>query len=192
MPERQDVTQLLAAWSAGDHEALNAVMPVVLDELKRIAGAYLAREPHAQTLQVTALVNEAYLRLVGVQSTAWESRTQFFALSAQIMRRILVDHARARLGQKRGGGALHVVIEPGMVIASGSPERLITLEDTLLSLEKLDGRKSRVVELRIFGGLTNEEAARVLGVSERTVLREWQLAKAWLARELNQAGADER
>ena len=191
MPESRDITQLLTAWSERDREALDALMPVVMDELKRIAGAYLAREAHARTLQATALVNEAYLRLVNVRSNGWEGRAQFFALSAQIMRHILVDHARQRLGPERGGGALHVPLEPALVIGAGPPQALLALDDALRSLERIDPRKSRVVELRLFGGLSNEEAAHVLKISTRTVIREWQFAKVWLARELNYAAIAE-
>jgi RNA polymerase sigma-70 factor, ECF subfamily len=185
MPASSDVTQLLEAWSAGDRQALDELMPVVMDELKRIAGAYLAREPHAQTLQTTALVNEAYLRLVKVRPDSWQNRAQFFALSAQIMRHILVDHARAQLGPKRGGRLRHVALEPALVITGSASGALVALDEALISLEKLDPRKTRVVELRLFGGLSTEEAAEALGISPRTVAREWQFAKAWLARELD-------
>jgi RNA polymerase sigma factor (TIGR02999 family) len=185
MSDPPDVTQLLAAWGTGDREALNLLMPVVMQELKRIAAGYLAREPKGHTLQTTALVNEAYLKLVRVHSSTWESRAQFFALAAQIMRRILVDHARARRGPQRGGGVAHVPLEPDVSAGAVSPHRLLALDDALLTLEKRDARKGRVVELRIFGGLSNEEVAHVLGISERTAFREWQFAKAWLARELN-------
>jgi RNA polymerase sigma-70 factor, ECF subfamily len=185
MPASSDVTQLLEAWSAGDRQALDELMPVVMDELKRIAGAYLAREPHAQTLQTTALVNEAYLRLVKVRPDSWQNRAQFFALSAQIMRHILVDHARAQLGPKRGGRLRHVALEPALVITGSAPGALVALDEALISLEKLDPRKTRVVELRLFGGLSTEEAAEALRISPRTVMREWQFAKAWLARELD-------
>lgn len=184
MPATPNVTQLLKAWSGGDRQALDALMPLLMDELKRIAGAYLAREPHARTLQTTALVNEAYLRLVNVRSSSWEGRAQFFALSAQIMRRILVDHARAQLGPRRRGGVQRVPLESALEISPHAPRAVVVLDDALLSLEKIDPRKSRVVELRIFAGLTNEEAAQVLGTSSRTVMREWQFARAWLAREL--------
>jgi RNA polymerase sigma-70 factor (ECF subfamily) len=185
MPASSDVTQLLEAWSAGDRQALDELMPVVMDELKRIAGACLAREPHAQTLQTTALVNEAYLRLVKVRPDSWQNRAQFFALSAQIMRHILVDHARAQLGPKRGGRLRHVALEPALVITGSASGALVALDEALISLEKLDPRKTRVVELRLFGGLSTEEAAEALGISPRTVAREWQFAKAWLARELD-------
>ena len=185
-----DITQLLEAWTGGNRAALDALMPSVIDELKRIAGAYLAREPHARTLQTTALVNEAYLRLVQVRPHAWENRGQFFALTAQIMRRILVDHARTQLAEQRGGGSPHVVLEPALMAGLSGPQSLVGLDDALLSLERMDARKSRIVELRLFGGLTNEEVAEALGISARTVIREWQFAKAWLARELNYALPD--
>ena len=184
MPTPADVTQLLAAWSRGDRQALDALMPLVMRELKQIAGGYLARERRVDTLQITALVNEAYLRLVRVESGTWENRQRFFALAAQIMRHILVDHARARLGPRRGGEAQRVPLDD---ISFPSPEptpALIRLDDALVSLERLDPRKSKVVELRVFGGLSTGEIAGVLDTSERTVLREWQFAKAWLAREL--------
>jgi RNA polymerase sigma factor (TIGR02999 family) len=186
-----DITQLLEAWTGGNRAALDALMPSVIDELKRIAGAYLAREPHARTLQTTALVNEAYLRLARVRPHAWENRGQFFALTAQIMRRILVDHARTQLAQQRGGGSPHVALEPALVAGLSGPQSLVGLDDALISLERMDARKSRIVELRLFGGLTNEEVAEALGVSARTVIREWLFAKAWLARELNYAIPDE-
>jgi RNA polymerase sigma-70 factor (ECF subfamily) len=187
MPESPNITQLLTAWSRGDRDALDALMPHVMRELKRIAAGYLAREAHADTLQVTALVHEAYLRLVHVKPESWENRTRFFALAAQIMRRILVDHARAQLGPRRGGAAPHVPIDEALVISAESTPSLVRLDDALLSLERQDVRKSRIVELRVFGGLTNGEVAEVLGISERTVLREWQFAKAWLAQEVERS-----
>jgi RNA polymerase sigma factor (TIGR02999 family) len=136
-------------------------------------------------------VNEAYLRLARVRPHAWENRGQFFALTAQIMRRILVDHARTQLAQQRGGGSPHVALEPALVAGLSGPQSLVGLDDALISLERMDARKSRIVELRLFGGLTNEEVADALGVSARTVIREWLFAKAWLARELNYAIPDE-
>lgn len=190
MKPRPDITQLLKACTGGDRAALDALIPSVIDELKRIAGSYLARERHAGTLQTTALVNEAYLRLVQVRPRAWANRAQFFALTAQIMRRILVDHARAQLAEQRGGVSPHVALEPIVMNELKGPQSLVGLDDALLSLEKMDARKSRIVELRVFGGLTNEETAEALGISERTVIRNWQFAKAWLARELNYAVPD--
>src|SRR4051812_40521057 len=190
MQSGPDITQLLEAWTGGNRAALDALMPSVLDELKRIAGSYLAREPHARTLQATALVNEAYLRLVQVRPHAWENRGQFYALTAQIMRRILVDHARLQLALQRGGGSPHVALAAAIMNELSGPKSLLGLDDALLSLERLDARKGRVVELRVFGGLSNQEAAEALGISERTVIREWQFAKAWLARELNYALPD--
>lgn len=183
MQPEPDITRLLEAWTGGDRAALDALMPSVLDDLKRIAAAYLAREPHARTLQATALVNEAYLRLARVRPDAWDNRGQFFALTAQIMRRILVDHARAQLAENRGGGAPHVPIDSTMM--APSQPSLVGLDDALLGLEKVDARKARIVELRVFGGLSNQETAEVLQISERTVNREWHFAKAWLARELH-------
>jgi RNA polymerase sigma factor (TIGR02999 family) len=185
MDSGPDITELLAAWTGGNRAALDALMPSVIDELKRIAGRYLANEPHARTLQTTALVNEAYLRLAQVRPHAWENRGQFYALTAQIMRRILVDHARAQLALQRGRGAPHVALDTGVTDELSRPKSLVGLDDALLSLERLDSRKGRIVELRVFAGLTNAEAAEALDISERTVIREWQFAKAWLARELN-------
>lgn len=180
-----DVTALLAAWTDGDRDALDSLMPHVMRELKRIAAGYLARERRADTLQVTALVNEAYLRLVDVRPAAWESRARFFALAAQIMRRILVDHARAQFGPRRGGRSPHVSLDDALVVSDESTPSLLRLDDALSALEQHDARKSRIVELRVFGGLSTREIADVLGTSERTVLREWQFAKAWLAREVS-------
>ncbi len=185
MTHGPNVTQLLVAWRGGSREALDALMPLVMVELKRIARAYLAREANAETLQTTALVHEAYLRLITVQPGNFEVRTQFYALAAQIMRNILVDHARAQLAERRGGGARVVWLNPEFPIAASTHESLMAVHDALSSLEKLDARKGRVVELRLFGGLTNEEVASALGLSIRTVIREWAFAKAWLSRELN-------
>lgn len=184
----QEVTSLLRSWHDGDRAALDELMPVVMDELKRIASAYLAREHNAQTLQTTALVNEAYLRLVGVQPQGWECRSQFYALAAQIMRRILVDHARANKGPKRGGFWRKVAFEDALLVSSVDAPGLTELDAAMITLEKLDPRKSQLVELRLFGGLSNEEAAVVLGVSLRTIVRDWRFSKAWLARELDVGG----
>jgi len=186
-----NITQLLQAWTGGDRAALDALMPSVFEELKRIAGAYLAGEPHARTLQTTALVNEAYVRLAQVRPYAWDNRGQFFAMTAQIMRRILVDHARAQLAQQRGGGSPRVAFDAAALGQLRGPESVLGLNDALLSLERMDSRKSRIVELRIFGGLSNSEIAEALSLSERTVIRDWQFAKAWLARELGYTPPDE-
>lgn len=185
MESSPDVTELLAAWTGGNREALDALMPTVIEELKRIANRYLANEQHARTLQATALVNEAYLRLVQIRPHSWENRGQFYALTAQIMRRILVDHARSQLAFQHGGGAAHVSLDHDVSEDLSGPKSLVGLDDALISLERLDSRKSKIVELRVFGGLTNAEAAEALGISERTVIREWLFSKAWLARELN-------
>ncbi|MEO6759895.1 MAG: ECF-type sigma factor [Saprospiraceae bacterium] len=160
-------------------------MPIVMDELKRIAGAYMAREANAATLQTTALVHEAYLRLVKLQPRSFEARAQFYALAAQIMRNILVDHARAHLTERKGGGARVVWLDPDFPIAASTHRSLMNVHDALSSLEQLDPRKGRIVELRLFGGLTNEEVASALGLSTRTVIREWEFAKAWLSRALH-------
>lgn len=181
-----DITRLLAAWRGGDRAALDDLMPLVMNELKRIAGAYLAREANARTLQTTALVNEAYIRLVGVQPVGWECRGQFYALAAQMMRRILVDHSRERASFRRGGAWRQVSFEDALLVTDDAVPRLTELDEALTSLEKMDPRKSRLVELRLFAGLSNEEAADVLGISLRTVVRDWQFAKVWLARELEQ------
>jgi RNA polymerase sigma-70 factor, ECF subfamily len=180
----EQITEMLHAWRGGDRAALDQLMPIVMDELKRIAGAYLSREAGARTLQTTALVHEAYLRLVGVQPEGWENRAHFYALAAQMMRRILVDHARARRGLKRGGAWRIVPFEESMPFSAEAAASFSELDEALKSLEKADPRKSKLAELRLFGGLSNEEAASVLGISLRTVVRDWQFAKAWLGREL--------
>lgn len=184
LPE-PDITRLLEAWTGGDRAALDALLPSVIDELKRMAASYLAREPHARTFQATALVNEAYLRLARVRPNAWENRGQFFALTAQIMRRILVDHARGQMAEYRGGRAPHVALDAAIENAPPRSHSVVGLDDALLSLEKIDERKARIVELRVFGGLSNQETGEALNISERTVNREWHFAKAWLARELH-------
>lgn len=182
--ETEHITEMLNAWRGGDRAALDELMPIVMDELKRIAGAYLSRESGAQTLQTTALVHEAYLRLVGVEPEGWENRAHFYALAAQMMRRILVDHARSRRGLKRGGAWRLVPFDASMPFCPAAADQFSDLDEALKSLEKADPRKSRLAEMRLFGGLSNEEVASVLGVSLRTVVRDWQFAKAWLGREL--------
>jgi RNA polymerase sigma factor (TIGR02999 family) len=184
-PAPHEVTELLRAWGAGDQKALTRLTPLVHEELRRLAHRYMARERPGHTLQTTALVNEAYLRLVGVHGVTWQNRAHFFALCAGMMRRILTDFARARNYQKRGGGQAPLALEESRLGTGprGSAD-LLALDDALKGLQKLDPRKSQVVELRFFGGLSAEETAEVLKVSPETVLRDWRTAKAWLYREL--------
>jgi RNA polymerase sigma-70 factor, ECF subfamily len=182
------VTQLLLAWKQGEPSALENLIPLVQAELRRLARRYMIGERHGHTLQTTALVNEAYLRLVDCQQVNWQCRAQFFALSAQLMRRVLVDHARARDYQKRGGGAYKVTLDEAI---GGPQERghdLVALDDALQAPAEMDLRKSRVVELRFFGGLSVKETAEILHVSQDTVLRDWRLAKSWLRREMSRGG----
>ncbi len=183
-PAVHEVTKLLAAWSAGDEAALEQLTPLVHDELHRLARRYLAGERPGHVLQTTALVNEAYLRLIDWKDVRWQDRAHFFGLAAQMMRRVLVDIARARGRAKRGGNAVLVSLSEA---EGGSPEQsadLVALDDALNALAELDPRQSRVVELRFFGGLSLEETAEVLRVSVGTVRRDWSLARAWLYREL--------
>ena len=185
------VTVLLRAWSAGDRTALDRLTPVVYDELRRIARRHMRNERMGNTLQTTALVNEAYLRLIDVHNVAWQDRVHFFAVSAQMMRRILVDAARARASAKRGGQGKRVnhstAFNLDQIPDTGSQRggELIALDDSLTALAQFDPRKAQVVELRFFGGLSVEETAEVLKISPQSVLRDWKLAKAWLLRELD-------
>ena len=181
----EEVTRLLAAWGDGDRSALDRLIPLVERELHQLAHRYLSRERPGHTLQTTALVNEAYLRLVDQRRTRFESRTHFFAIAAQIMRRILVNHARDRAAEKRGGGVRKVSLDDAAVLSDERAEELVALDEALDTLAELDGRKARVVELRYFGGLSVEETAEVLGVHPNTVTREWGQAKAFLHRELH-------
>ena len=176
---------MLKAWSDGDEAALEQLIPLVYQELHRLAHRYLGRERAGHTLQTTALVNEAYMRLVDWQSVEWQNRAHFFAISAQLMRRILVDFARSRRFAKRGGGAPQVAFDEAMAIAPKRGLDLVALDDALTSLAALDPRQSQVVELRFFGGLSIAETAEVLKVSPGTVRRDWSLAQAWLHRELS-------
>jgi RNA polymerase sigma factor (TIGR02999 family) len=178
------MTDLLAAWSDGDREALDRLLPLVERELHNLAHRYMSRERQDHTLQTTALVNEAYLKLVGQTRVRWQNRAHFFAIAAQIMRRILIDHSRTRRYQKRGGGAPELPLEEAAVLSDERASELIALDDALVALEKIDERKARVVELRYFGGLSVEEAAEVLSVSADTVGREWRRARAFLLREI--------
>jgi RNA polymerase sigma-70 factor, ECF subfamily len=178
-----EVTQLLLAWGKGDPAALEALTPVVYDELRRLARHYMGNERAGHTLQATALVNEAYMRLVDIHKVQWQNRAHFFAMSARLMRRILVDSARSRKYQKRGAGAQKVSLDERLLVAEPGRD-LVALDDALNELAKVDERKSKVVEMRFFGGLSVEETAEALGVSVDTVMRDWKLAKAWLLREL--------
>jgi RNA polymerase sigma factor (TIGR02999 family) len=188
-PSSQEITQWLVAWSNGDSAALERLIPLVHKELRRLAKRHMRqerrREQHGVTLQTTALVNEAYLRLIGARNVQWESRAHFFAIAARLMRRILVDYARSRNYVKRGGAAQRVSLEDAAVFSAERAPDLVALDDALDALAKIDERKGRVVELRFFGGLSVEETARVLGVSPETVLRDWRLAKSWLLHELD-------
>jgi len=175
----QDVTRLLVEWSNGDQAALEELMPLVYEELRRLAGRYMRRENQGHTLQTSALVNEAYLRLIDQKKVHWQNRAHFFGVAAQLMRRILVDHARSRARAKRGGGAQMV----SLAEQAATPKEIadvIALDNALKDLAKIDPRKSQIVEMKFFGGLTNEEVAEVLKVTSRTVEREWRKAKAWL------------
>ena len=183
-PSPQEVTQLLRAWSDGDQQALQQLIPLVYDELHRLAHRYMARERPGRTLQTTALVHEAYLRLVDWKNVRWQNRAHFWAISAQLMRRILVDFARARGYAKRGGDAQQVSLDEALEVSEERSAELVALDDALSRLAGTDSRKSQVVELRFFGGLSVEETAEVLKVSADTVLRDWRLAKVWLLREM--------
>ena len=184
------VTRWLVAWSGGDQSALQRLVPVVHGELRRLARREMRRERPGHTLQTTALVNEAYLRLVDMSGVTWNDRAHFFAMSARLMRRILVDHARSRLYKKRGGGARPVTFDEGLVVASDPRPDLVALDEALEALATLDARKSQVVELRFFGGLSVEETALALDISPSTVMRDWRLAKAWLLKELDGRSRD--
>jgi len=185
----QEVTCLLHAWVGGDRAALDRLIPLVYDELHRLAHIYMTRERPDHTLQSSALVNEAYLRLVDAGRVEWRNRAHFFAISANVMRRILVQFARARGSKKRGGNAHSVSFEEGRIAAPGRNRDLVALDDALEALARLDAREAKVVELRFFGGLSAEETAEVLNVSSKTVLREWEHAKVWLMRELKRGDA---
>lgn len=179
-----EVTHLLLAWSDGDQVALDQLMPLVYTELRRLAHRYLVGERVGHTLQTTDLVNEAYLRLVDQTQMQWQNRAQFFAVSAQLMRRILVDYARTRHAARRGGRALQVTLEAAAEVSADRSAEMVALDDALTAMAKFDERKSRLVELRFFGGLSIEETAEALKLSPGTVMREWTLAKAWLQQEI--------
>ena len=178
------VTRLLLAWRQGDDAALERLIPVVYQELRRIARRYMAGQRPSHTLQPTALINEVYLRLVDCQLVNWQNRAHFIAVCANMMRRVLVDYARSKQYQKRGGGAVQVSLDEGLIPSAEPGRELIALDDALNALAEVDARKSKVVELRFFGGLTTQETAEVLNVSQDTVVRDWRFAKAWLQNEM--------
>jgi RNA polymerase sigma factor (TIGR02999 family) len=183
-----DVTRLLVAWRQGDQVAQAHLLPLVYDELRRLAHRYLQRERPDHTLQATALVHEAYLRLIDQRQAQWQNRAHFFGLAAQMMRRILIDHARQHHAAKRGGAEQKLSLDEAVWVSAERTTDLVALDDALTRLAVLDPQQSRIVELRFFGGLTIEETAEVLGVSPATVKRDWSMAKAWLYRELRTRG----
>jgi RNA polymerase sigma factor (TIGR02999 family) len=183
--EQPEVTGLLKAWSGGEQSALDRLTPAIYRELHRIARRYMRNERAGNTLQTTALVNEVYLRLIDVKNVDWQHRAQFFAISAQMMRRILVDAARARGSRKRGGGAEKMNVDDVAVVSPEPEQAIVALDLALEEFAKLAPRQARVVELRYFGGLSEEEIAEAMKISTRTVERDWQLARSWLMRELN-------
>ncbi len=184
-PPPADVTQLLLAWNDGDQVARDELMSVVYQELRRLAHHYMRRESPGHTLQTSGLVNEAFLRLVDQRDVQWRNRAHFFGIAAQMMRRILVDYARSRRYAKRGGGIPNLSLEEALIVSDGRTAEVVALDETLQRLAEIDPRKSRIVELRFFGGLSIEETAEVLAVSPGTVMRDWTLAKAWLRREMS-------
>ena len=187
----REVTHLLLAWRHGEKDALDKLIPVVYEELRRLAHGYMRAERRDHVLQTTALVNEAYVRLLDCSRVNWQNRAHFLAISAQLMRRILVDYARSQRSKKRGGAATRISLE-GFEIASPGPDPdLIEIDEALRSLALVDARKCQVVELRFFGGMTAEETAEALGISSDTVLRDWKLARAWLARELKKSNNEQ-
>lgn len=189
-PNPNEVTQLLVAWSNGDSSARDALMPLVHDELRRLAHRYMDRERGNHTLQTSALVNEAYLRLIDQKNVHWQNRAHFFGIAARMMRRILVDYARKRGFAKRGGNLQPVPLDEAMIVSPERAAEVVALDDALNCLAELDQRKSQIIELRFFGGLSIDETAEVLGVSSGTVMRDWTFAKAWLRREITKQNHD--
>jgi RNA polymerase sigma factor (TIGR02999 family) len=181
----KEVTELLLDWGSGDRSAFDKLMSLVYDELRRLAHQYMKRERGGHTLQTTALVNEAYLRLIDQTQVRWQNRAHFFGISARLMRHILVEHARSHARLKRGGGALRVSLDEAAVVSEGRAAEILALDEALASLEAVDPRRCQVVELRYFSGLNNEETAEALGISPNTVVRDWNMAKAWLRREIS-------
>jgi RNA polymerase sigma-70 factor (ECF subfamily) len=186
-----EITELLVAWSGGDKKALDELMQVVYEELRRLAHRQLAKERQDHTLQTTALVNEAYLKLVDQKRVKWQGRSHFFALSSQLMRRILVDYARSRQYAKRGGGKSALPLDEALIVAPERASEMIALDEALTELAKHDERKARIVELRFFAGMSIDETAELLGVSAGTVMKDWTLAKAWLQREMDRSNSNQ-
>jgi RNA polymerase sigma-70 factor, ECF subfamily len=185
MNNQTDITELLIEWNGGDEAALERLMPLVYDELQRIARRHLRRESNPATLQATALVHEAYLRLIDQKRVSWQNRTQFFAVAATMMRRILIDRARRRISDKRGGGEVKISLDDGAInISDERAAELVALDEALVKLAAQEPAKARLVELRYFGGLSIEETAAVLGVGTATVVRQWRIVKAWLYKEI--------
>jgi RNA polymerase sigma factor (TIGR02999 family) len=189
MTTQHEITRLLADWSNGDRQALEKLTPLVYDELRRLAGRYLRQERSGHTLQSTALVHEAYMKLVGQNNVRWQNRAHFFGIAAQMIRRILVDYARARKADKRGSGAEKLSLDEAIALPGGQDLDLVALDDALEGLAKIDPRQSRLVELRFFAGLTIEETAEVMQMSLATAKRDWVSAKAWLSREVRRQSA---
>ena len=187
--DTKEISKLLRAWSGGDQTALNGLTPIVYDELRRLAHYYMERERPGNTLQTTALVNEAYMRLVDYKRMQWQDRAHFFAVAAQVMRRILVDHARTH-NIKRGAGVQHIALDDVAVVSADRTADLVALDDAMNALARLDPRKVQIIEMRFFGGLSVEETAEVLKVSPATVRRDWSIAKLWLYRELGGGASD--
>src|SRR6185295_7276665 len=187
MSSEEEVTALLRRWRDGDEAALNKLTPLVYDELHRLAHKYIRRERPGHTLQTTALVNEAYVRLVDQNSVDWQNRAHFFGVAAQVMRHILVDYARQQTAVKRGGGLERFNLDEGLIVSKESAAELVALDEALKALSNLYPRRSKVVELRYFGGLNNKEASEILNVSETTIERDWRFARAWLFREMRPA-----
>jgi len=186
VPSNHEVTQLLKAWTTGDDQALEKLTPLVYGQLHQVAQRYMAGERPGHALQTTALVNEVYLKLVDCRQMNWQDRAHFFAVSARLMRRILIDFARSRGYLKRGGGAFHLSLDDTPSVCHEPDAQLLAVDDALNALAAIDERKSKVVELKFFGGLSIEETAAVLKVSQETVVRDWRLAKSWLLRELSE------
>jgi RNA polymerase sigma factor (TIGR02999 family) len=189
MTSQHEITRLLAEWSNGDRQALEKLTPLVYDELRRLAARYLRQERAGHTLQSTALVHEAYMKLVGQNNVQWQNRAHFFGIAAQMIRRILVDYARARKADKRGSGAEKLSLDEAIALPGGQDLDLVALDDALEGLAKIDARQSRLVELRFFAGLTIEETAEVMQMSLATAKRDWVAAKAWLSREVRRQSA---